>query len=365
MAAKRHGISPDLLIHPGETISDILAERNMTQKELAVRTGVSEPFLSDVIHGKKDISRKLASGLEYALGVSCSFWLNLQANYDAELIGLQEEATIQPEEHEMLTTIQEVVDYLKSNGLLPADLTREQTILRLRKYFRVSSLGGLRELVPAGAFRMADAEMVVPEILGAWLCLCKTAGECREITASYDDAMTEQLIAEIKKVMCLPRVNLRKVLPALFARYGIDFGVMRSFRGAPVQGYIERKGDGTYQIVLTVSDASADVFWLSVFHELGHIVNGDLTRPGGFIDTKKAEDSDREAAADRFAAEALLDAAGFEAFVRRGAYYQKAIKEYARSQNVPSFVVIGRLRKEKIISPERFDSSIPRYKWAE
>ena len=79
------------LIHPGEIISDILEERNLTQKELAQRAGVSETFLSEVIHGEKDISKELAMGLECALEVPCSFWLNLQANYDAKMIGLQKE----------------------------------------------------------------------------------------------------------------------------------------------------------------------------------------------------------------------------------------------------------------------------------
>ena len=37
MAVKNRGISPDLLIHPGETISDVLEERGITQKELAQR----------------------------------------------------------------------------------------------------------------------------------------------------------------------------------------------------------------------------------------------------------------------------------------------------------------------------------------
>ena len=75
------------LIHPGEIISDI----NLTQKELAQRAGVSKAFLSEVIHGKKDISKELAISLECALEVPHSFWLNLQANYDAKMIGLQKE----------------------------------------------------------------------------------------------------------------------------------------------------------------------------------------------------------------------------------------------------------------------------------
>ena len=35
MAEKKIGISRDLIIHPGETIADILEERGITQTELA------------------------------------------------------------------------------------------------------------------------------------------------------------------------------------------------------------------------------------------------------------------------------------------------------------------------------------------
>ncbi len=139
MAANKRGISPDLLIHPGETISDILEERKITQKELAQRAGVSEPFLSDVIHGKKDISKKLAAGLEYALGVPSSFWLNLQANYDAEFLSIHEEETIRAEERN-------ICEKIKSNLIIPENLTQDQIIIWLRRHFRVSSLIRLQEL---------------------------------------------------------------------------------------------------------------------------------------------------------------------------------------------------------------------------
>ena len=94
MAVKRIGISRDLLIHPGETIADVLVERGISQAELAASTGVSTAYVCNVIAGKKDISAKFAFALEYALGVPKSFWLNLQANYDAELLEVNEEQTI-------------------------------------------------------------------------------------------------------------------------------------------------------------------------------------------------------------------------------------------------------------------------------
>ena len=94
MATKRIGISRDLIIHPGETIADVLEERGITQAELATRTGVSPAYVSSVIAGKKNISSNFAMALEYALDVPKSFWLNLQANYDAELLELNEANTV-------------------------------------------------------------------------------------------------------------------------------------------------------------------------------------------------------------------------------------------------------------------------------
>ncbi len=84
MVERKTSIINEALIHPGETISDIIIDRGITHKDLAVRAGVSELFLSDVINGKKPISKDLALGLEQAIGIPSTFWLNLQSNYDAE-----------------------------------------------------------------------------------------------------------------------------------------------------------------------------------------------------------------------------------------------------------------------------------------
>lgn len=152
MAVKKTGLSAELLIHPGETIADILEERGMTQIELAARSGVSAAYVSNVISGKKGISAGFAMGLEYALDVPKSFWLNLQANYDAELLELNEAATINDEEKNMLGNLGEVVQYLSAAGVLSQDVTCEQMILALRKNLHISNLANLYRVVPGGTY---------------------------------------------------------------------------------------------------------------------------------------------------------------------------------------------------------------------
>lgn len=74
----------DLLICPGETIEDVLKDRNMTVNELAEMVGCSEAYINQVITGSSRITDDFAEALERAFGVSKSFWINLQNHYDEE-----------------------------------------------------------------------------------------------------------------------------------------------------------------------------------------------------------------------------------------------------------------------------------------
>lgn len=364
MEARNHGLSPDLVIHPGETIYDVIVDRGLTQKELAQRAGVSEAFLSDVIHGKKDISKGLAMGLSYALDVPSSFWLNLQANYDAELLSVQEINSVSKEEKEVLPVIREVTEYLSGIGAVPANDSQDEMIIDLRKFFRISNLHDLAKLSPAGAFRISDEFPVDSYVTGAWLCICKAIGEGRHLETSFAPTRVSQLIAELKGIMMAQNVDYQRVLPEIMSGYGIDFSIVRSFRGAPVHGYISKKENETYLMVLTIVGEYADVFWFSLFHELGHILYGEFGRDGSFIDAINHQNSEIEKAVDRFAKEALLDSGSYTGFIKGGVYTLDAIKKYALSQGVPAYIVIARLQKDGVIPVNRFATYRPRFKWA-
>ena len=78
-------IEKDLIIHPGKTIKEIILDRHMTQEDLAIRTDYSVKYISEVITGKKTISSGFANALEYALGISAEFWINLQGICDKNI----------------------------------------------------------------------------------------------------------------------------------------------------------------------------------------------------------------------------------------------------------------------------------------
>ena len=363
MAAKKIGISRDLIIHPGETIADVLEDRGITQTELASRAGVSPAYVSNVIAGKKGISANFAMGLEYALGVPKSFWLNLQANYEAELLEVNEEQTITDEERKVREDLKDIVKYLRKQGKMLIGENKDESILSLRKVLQISNITNLKEMIPTGAFRMAGNAAVNPNVLGAWIRLCQLAGNDKTISAKFEKKYTNNLIQEIKSIMCCKNAELQRDLKNVMEKYGIDFSVVKNFRGAPVHGYISQKNDGIYQMVLTIRGAFADIFWFSLFHEIGHIVNGDIGKNLKFLDY--GNDYDKELAADLFASNMLLSPESYKAFIQRNDFSIEAICRYAESQHVMPYIVIGRLQKEKYLAYTMYSKYKLRYKWSD
>ena len=115
-------------------------------------------------------------------------------------------------------------------------------------------------------------------------------------------------------------------------------------------------------MVLTTRGSYADIFWFSLFHELGHIVNGDVNSSINFIDYDG--NADIELGADEFASTRLIDPTAYEEFVRRFDFSLSAIKSFAESQQIMPYIVIGRLQREKLLEYNWYSSEKVRYKWA-
>jgi len=81
--------APDVVSPPGETLKELLQEREMSQVELARRTGHTEKHISEIVHGKVTITPKVAIQLERVLKVPASFWNNRESTYREHLARIQ------------------------------------------------------------------------------------------------------------------------------------------------------------------------------------------------------------------------------------------------------------------------------------
>ncbi|HTX55062.1 MAG TPA: HigA family addiction module antitoxin [Candidatus Baltobacteraceae bacterium] len=73
-------------VHPGEILfTEFMRPMKLSQNGLAKSIQVPPRRINEIVHGKRAISAETALKLSQALGLSETFWVNMQAHYDAEL----------------------------------------------------------------------------------------------------------------------------------------------------------------------------------------------------------------------------------------------------------------------------------------
>ena len=63
-------------------LEEFLRPLGITQSAFAVRLGVSFPRLNEIVRGKRAVTPDTALRLARVLGMSASFWLGLQMDWD-------------------------------------------------------------------------------------------------------------------------------------------------------------------------------------------------------------------------------------------------------------------------------------------
>ena len=342
------GLSRDYIIHPGETLAEVIEDRQMTQRELAIRTGMTEKHISTIIHGQKNISATFAKKLEYALGIETSFWMNLQDNYDRELIEFEELNKITGEELGVLKRLKEVIEVWSSFGWIDKMASSAIKLLDLRRLLGISNLLDIPKISYAAAYRVKRKNANIdPYVLFAWQRMCELLTRDVAVAEKVDINKLREKITDIKQVMFIRSSQIQKALSEIFSECGIAFRIVPNFTGAPVQGFIKESEYGSLILCMTLRQKFADIFWFTLFHEVAHILNGDTKHM--FIDFDSVS-GDIEARADRIASEILINPKEYKAFVVSERYKSSTeITNFAASQNVKSYIVQGRLMNDKLI----------------
>lgn len=73
---------PRPAVHPGEILAKELAELSISPTELSRLIKVPPNRVTQIIHGRRNITGDTALRLGHWFGNSAEFWLNLQSAYD-------------------------------------------------------------------------------------------------------------------------------------------------------------------------------------------------------------------------------------------------------------------------------------------
>jgi HTH-type transcriptional regulator / antitoxin HigA len=340
---------PDVAIPPAATLRELLDVNGMTQQDLAERLGRPANKVNEILQGKRAITVETAMGLELVLGRSADFWLQLERNYQLAKVRIAANAAF-AKQATMLK--QFPIKQMVQLGWLRKMATPAAQVRELLAYFGVASFDQLsKPAIFAPAFRKAKTEESCPYALAAWLRR-GTQMSAQINTAPYSARGLKGALVELRAMTTRPPEEFEERLVSLCASHGVAVVFVPHLPKSDICGAAYWVGDKAV-VQLSLRFNTDDQFWLSFFHELGHILKH--SKREAFLDNFKMDDGDKEQVANAFATRLLIQDALYRRLVQLNYEDADVIREFAVDIGVSPGIVVGRLQDAGILAKNRLN----------
>jgi HTH-type transcriptional regulator / antitoxin HigA len=343
-----NNIHSDLPIPPGDYLEEVIEELGMTKDELAKRINRPAPKLSAIFNGTKSITPGTALELERAVGVPAHIWTGLEAEYRLALKRIEHSKALSQLKSEIkLVTLFRYAD-LVGMGVIEKFTKPVDKVLSLHKFFGVTSLAAVPQLRRYQlAFRKSSnhTKGYTPQAVSAWLRIGETSAMNSQC-APYNETRLRSALSQIRTMTNQSPDKFQGPLHKTLADAGVVLVVCPHMPRTGIQGATFWMGSEKAVVMMTLRYGWADIFWFSLFHELGHIL---LHGRNTVILEKQDQDPKylkQEAQANRFAGNTLIPSEAYKAFISQDQFYEENITAFARSIEIDPGMVVGRLQHD-------------------
>lgn len=329
-----------IAIPPGETIKEQLDIREMSQKEFASRMEMSEKQISKLINAKSRLTPDVANKLEMVLGMPAIFWSRLESIYRDTLVKVKEENNMEDDINNMKKF---PYKEMANKGWLDDEKRAEDRVIALRKFFETVSLDSVfkEDLIPKIAYRRQSITEKSYYSNIAWIQKAKIDSRNIDVSKLNTNKLRDSLDKIRSMTVEKPSVFYPKIVSEL-ASCGIAFVLIPHLKGSFLNGAtFLNSGNNKVVIALTNRGKSSDIFWFSLFHEIGHILLGHLEK-------EEILDED-ELLADKFSSSILISDDDFHDFIKLGDFSKESIVKFSDGIGLAPGIVVGRLQKENLI----------------
>ena len=352
----------DLAIAPGEYLEEVIAELGMTKDELSKRLNRPAPKLSAIFKGEKAITPDTALQLEKVVGVPAHIWNGLEAEYrlvQAKNRALQEQKQLKDEIR--FITLFCYAELVKT-GIVAKKTRPIDKVLELQNFFGVTSLKTVCELNRYQPAFKSGKHPHSPEAVAAWL----RVGELQAQKTHCNPFNRESLVGTLKTIRSMTQHSPEKFENDLFkllANCGVALVIFTHLPKTYAHGATFWLGRDKAVVMMTIRYKWADIFWFTLFHEIGHILNhkrrlvileGDIDDP----EYLKMEDE-----ANRFAAEVLIPSSKYTNFIGKNRFFKDDIGAFAAHLEVSPGIVVGRLQNDGYIRRSWHNGLRTKFEW--
>ncbi len=352
----------DLAIPPGEYLEEVIIELGMTKNELARRMNRPAPKLSAIFTGDKAITPDTALQLEKVVGVPAHIWTGLEAEYRLTLARNQEIQEMQRLRDESNLITKFCYSKLVKLGYVAKKTKPIEKVLELLHFFGVTSLQSIPALKRYQvAFRQGKGKRS-PEAIATWLRIGELQSQ-KEESAPFSKHALEMALPPIRSMTRQLPEEFETQLHQVLLDVGVVLVLCPHVPKTSVNGATFWLGQNKAVLMLTIRGSWADVFWFSLFHEIGHLLLHGKQMVFLEGDYRKNRLDKAEQEADQFAADILIPPDDYGAFVKTKAFYPQNIKDFAHHLGVDQGVIVGRLQKDKYLDPSWHNGLRSRFEW--
>jgi addiction module HigA family antidote len=333
---------PDWTSSPGETIADILEERNLSVAEFANRMGQTPRDVQDLLTGSSMITIDTARKLEVVLGASAAFWMIRETQYRDDVIRLKSRDQ-GPSSAEWLRGLP-LKDMVRFGWLKPSSHSPDKLTACL-SFFGVPDINVWRQVyggvLETAAFRTSLSFDSETGAVAAWLRQGELQSQlipCKP----WDSKRFQEALFEFRSLT--RKKNPKTFLPDLVRRSadcGVAVAIVRAPTGCRASGATRFLSSAKALLVLSFRYLSDDHFWFTFFHEAGHLVlHGKNVL---FLEGRDMPSTKEEREANDFAAQVLIPSEFQAALLNLRADSFEVIR-FARRIGVSPGIVVGQLQ---------------------
>ena len=356
--------TPNFTIHPGEYVEELLEVNNMTQLDLANRTGITAKTINRIIKGKASITKNIAFAFTNIFDHTPEYWMKLQNQYDLDTIRIEQQKEFQKEYIKIGAFLSKFdYDELVKHGYVYNTKEPIEQVSQLLKFFKCKTI----ELYDKNydfnnmniACRINGLTNIKYGNLSAWLR--KGQIEAKDIELSeYNVKKFKAAIDQIRTKLTVQNPkNVKRDIESLFSDAGVAIVFVDYLKNSGVSGaayWINNAKNPCIQ--LSSKYKRNDLLWFSLFHEVGHIIKHNKRQIFVESETRKLSSSknDYESEADMYAEDMLIPRDKWIEFISDTSFTEERIYSFAKHINTHAGVIVGRLQKEKLIGYSMFNN---------
>ncbi len=331
----------------GRYLKDYLEYYNISQSDFAVRLGISQKHMNEILNGKKDITLEMASNIGRLTNIPVEFiikseYRNLVTRELLEAYENEKNINEKMKKEFYLNELKERkwVDFKNITNAI-------QNYIDIMDFLKVKDLDSLVKVQEKTLFKKKGNDL---NKLNLWIARADELSMKQKVH-EYHKINFNFMIEDLKKIAFNNNFKNENneykeitEIQNMLNNYGIYFIVEKALSGTKVRGCFKVKGKNP-AIYITKNYSGKDSFYFELFHELGHC-KSDYNEAKSKVIVDANEEQEKRA--DEFALDMMIDKMAWKEIEID--YCENNLLKISNKYKIPMSFFVGRLAKLRKIT---------------